>query len=218
MKKIDRSKSGRATGVLVEPQTNNREKKRSILIESLIQSVAENGWEETTLEKIGAKHGMTRAHVAYYFEGREEMLLAAIKLVAQTAQALTVERLETALGWKKQLEAIVQGAIDWTVQHPDQAKVFLLFYYLGSLSENYRGLQTQIRNAGVDRIVPILANSPIGELPPKRIRVLAKKIQNQITGTLVDFSVTHSDLTQGELQKTLFETVLGLVRAETEDV
>jgi AcrR family transcriptional regulator len=218
VKKIDRSKSGRATGVLVEPQTNNREKKRSILIESLIQSVAENGWEETTLEKIGAKHGMTRAHVAYYFEGREEMLLAAIKLVAQTAQALTVERLETALGWKKQLEAIVQGAIDWTVQHPDQAKVFLLFYYLGSLSENYRGLQTQIRNAGVDRIVPILANSPIGELPPKRIRVLAKKIQNQITGTLVDFSVTHSDLTQGELQKTLFETVLGLVRAETEDV
>lgn len=207
MKKID-----------VEPQTNNREKKRSILIESLIQSVAENGWEETTLEKIGAKHGMTRAHVAYYFEGREEMLLAAIKLVAQTAQALTVERLETALGWKKQLEAIVQGAIDWTVQHPDQAKVFLLFCYLGSLSENYRGLQTQIRNAGVDRIVSILANSPIGELPPKRIRVLAKKIQNQITGTLVDFSVTHSDLTQGELQKTLFETVLGLVRAETEDV
>jgi AcrR family transcriptional regulator len=107
---------------------------------------------ETTLEKIGAKHGMTRAHVAYYFEGREEMLLAAIKLVAQTAQALTVERLETALGWK-QLEAIVQGAIDWTVQHPDQAKVFLLFYYLGARPKIIVDLQKHNRNACVDRIV-----------------------------------------------------------------
>ena len=215
MKKNDRSTSGRASGLFVEPQTNNREKKRAVLIESLIQSISENGWEETTLEKIGAKHGMTRAHVAYYFQGREEMLLAAIKLVASTAQAITVDRLAKALGWKKQLEAIVKGAIDWTIQHPDQAKVFLLFYYLGSLSDSYRSLQTQIRNAGVDRIVSILANSPIGELTPKKNRVMAKKIQNQITGTLIDFSVTHSDLTQGELQKTLFETVLGLVQAET---
>jgi AcrR family transcriptional regulator len=216
-KNVSQASGRKANHPHQEQPPSKREVKRAILIQSLIHSIAENGWEQTTLEKVGAQHGMTRAHVAYYFQGREEMLLAAIRLVASTAQALTVARVEKALGWKNQLEAVVQGAIDWLKQYPEQAKVFLLFYYLGSLSEDYRSLQTQIRNAGLDRIVSILSNASTRNLSAKKIQKLAKKIQNQITGTLVDFTVTHSDLSLAEVQKTLFETILALVQAETQD-
>lgn len=192
---------------------SKRDLKRDKLIQAVIQSIAKNGWEETTLERIGLRFKMTRAHVAYYFEGRDEMLFAATRLVTKTAQQLTIQRVQNATGWEEQLQAVVDGALDWLEKHREHAAVFLLSYHLAAISRPYRKLHTEIRNAGSVRIQQILENSELS-LSDSQLVKLSKRIQNQITGAIVDAVVTEFTQPFSVFREELASSVLSLAREE----
>lgn len=190
-------------------EISKRDQRKIDLLKAVIRLISEEGWEATTLDKIGRKFGMRRSHVAYYFEGRDEMLLEAIRYVAATAQACTLARFGKAAPGEE-LRAVVDGAVDWAETHPDQGSVFLLFYHLGAHKKLYRALQTEIRAVGVQRIQEILKKTK-PRLSDKNRLVLSKRVQNLITGCLIDFAVTNHSLSFSQLRKEINESVVSLV-------
>ncbi len=192
---------------------SKKELRRAEIILSVIESIAKEGFEQTTLDKIGKRFGMRRSHVAYYFSGREEMLLASMKHVAMTAQAMTMERVAKAKNPAEGLKAIVDGAVDWIKDYPDHSSVLMLFYQMCTHNSEFRKLQRELRAVGCKRLETILVKYlSTTKQDPREISWIAKQIQNLITGCLLDFSVSNSSFSFPQLKKSILTAVEDLIR------
>src|SRR4051812_14616152 len=99
------------------------EKKKVQLTERAIEIIANEAIDALTYDRLGEKLGMTRSHVNYYFSSTLEILEACVRYGIIIGQNLTMKRLNAAKGWKQQLLAIADGAVDWIEAHPDQVRV-----------------------------------------------------------------------------------------------
>lgn len=62
------------------------------------------------------------------------------------------EALERAEGPRESILQHFHGNLEWATGHPDQASVILLLYYHATVSSEFRGLYSEIRNNAVTRI------------------------------------------------------------------
>jgi len=183
--------------------------RRIEIIEGAIDCIASIGIEDTSFESIGKKIKMIRAHVAYYYPDRDDIIEAAIKFVVSTVQNYTVEAVKAARTPRERLDGFVHGTFDWIKNHPEHASVILLLYYYSSYHKKFRKLHHEIRTLGVERIAAIVAEI----LPKKKASVpqAAKLVQSILTGHLVDFTTTESKLDIEEVRKKTLSEISSLM-------
>jgi AcrR family transcriptional regulator len=173
------------------------EKQRLRMIEAAIECINDFGIDQTNYEAIGKRLGVGRAHVAYYFKSKNDIIEAVLKYFAATAQSVTVElvrRRENA-DWKEQILAVVDGAFDWAKQHPSQVPILMLLYYLSTQNEKFREYNHAIREAGANRLEALITSAmesrKISRRSADQIRKLAYNIQALINGNLVSCFATN---------------------------
>ncbi len=160
------------------------------IIEAAIECVATEGIEHTSFEAIGKRLDIGRAHVAYYFPNRSDLIEATFKFAIGTGQTFSVENLKAAHPSRNPLEAFVNGTFEWFHTFPNHARVFLLLYYLASYDKKLRKLHDEIRATGAARIAAAL-EPMISKNHKKDVPELAKLVQAILTGYLVEFFSTH---------------------------
>lgn len=181
------------------------------ILEGAIETIANEGVERLSFESLGKKLNMRRAHVAYYFPDRDEIVLAAIKLVVATVQSFTVERVKLAASDEERLVAFVEGTFKWAETYPKHPPVILLLYYYSSHDKRYRKLHDEARRLGAERIEAIVR--PL--LPPARRRhagAAAKLVQAILTGHLLDHYTTEPRLSLERLEERTLRDVRAAVK------
>lgn len=170
------------------------------IMEGAIEIIASDGVENLSFESLGKRLKMGRAHVAYYFPDRDELVLSTIKLVVATVQSFTVERVKHAADAPGRLTAFVEATFDWMESYPRHASAILLLYYYASYDRRYRELHDEIRRLGAKRIEAIVK----AILPPAKKRssmAAAKLVQSILTGHLLDHVTTHASQPLGRLRE-----------------
>ena len=77
--------------------TTKRQQKRADIARSAIQPLSELGMRNVTLTDLGRKLGMSGAHLLYYFESKNDLGMAALRMVEQDWQALLAGTLRYAV-------------------------------------------------------------------------------------------------------------------------
>jgi AcrR family transcriptional regulator len=184
--------------------------RRVAIIEAALDCIAAQGIESLSFESLGQRLGMQRAHVAYYFPERDDIIEAAIKFVVSTAQTFTIEAIKEATNDRGRLQAYVSGAFDWLETFPKHGPTILLFYYYTCFNRKYRRMHDEVREMGAERLIGIL--KPIVPVAKHTaLRPLAIRIQNLITGNLVYFTTTNTPMSLRELgERTLHDVEAAL--------
>jgi len=182
------------------------ERRRLQIIEKSISELATSGLDSTTHESLAKACGISRALVQHYFPDRDELFLIAFRFVRAKFQKLCVDELIKQSSPQDQLKIYIEMACSWPKLAPQDAKVWLLFYYYSGIKIKYRRLNTELVNQGHARISALLEEGAKArgiKLTQPNIR--AKLIQNAITSYYLSALTEEQN---GEMkEKMFFETV-----------
>lgn len=176
-------------------------KKKEIIL-ATIDCIAELGVEHTTYEAIAQRINTRRAHVAYYFKDKKQLVIACVRYIIGNYQQVLLENLKNAKGGQGLLMAYIEGPFLWARQYPPQLSVMLLFYYMCLVRPELKKLHEKIRSGGMERIQFILVNHM--NFSAQDAGILAKMIQNMISGSIIDAVTTtgrNLDLALEDLKK-----------------
>lgn len=178
--------------------------RRISILEAAIEALSEVGVEKTTLEEVGRRASMTKAHVAYYFKNREELVEATIRLAVTHAQTYTVKRVQENPKGQSLVAAIAQGTLDWFAKNPKHRAILLLLYYYASFEPKYRQLHDEIRRLGAERLDAIVQKE-FPKLPKPARWAFVKEVQSLLTGHLLEFATTTHDESTAKLEKKVMQ-------------
>lgn len=180
------------------------------LLESTIDCIASIGVESITLEELGKRTGMTKAHVAYHFKSCRLLVEAAVKFVISTGQSETVAKVSVAKEPRDKLIAFVNATFEWLEKFPKHSSVMLLFYYYANTQLEYRALHTEVREFGAKRLAAILGFMGVPGTPSGHYRC-AKLVQGILTGSIINtVTITHRDSWES-VRKSTLRDILRLV-------
>lgn len=187
-----------------------RDVRRAIIVEAAIDCIATLGVENTSFEAIGKKAGMLKAHVAYYFPNRDDLIEEVIKFSVSSVQAMSVEGMKAETDPEQKLAAFITATFRWRDQFPKQSSVILLLYYYASFRRPYQKIHDRIRSLGAERIRAALSlQAAFRGAPQAFLHDTSKLIQSILTGNLIDFITTTPQLQLEEVR----DKTLGQVEA-----
>ncbi len=184
--------------------------KKMEIILAAIECIATIGFEKTTYEAIAQKIDTRRAHVAYHFKDKADIFEACVKYIMASYQQTSIKRIEEAKDGLEMLVNYAEAPFLWAEENPEQLSVMLLFYYLCTVDPKYKELHTTIRSGGVERIQYILTNQLTKKIPVKEAAVMAKTIQNLVSGTIMDVTTT-GNRTLKEAKQLVKQQVLRII-------
>jgi len=170
------------------PKVASKSEKRKIqIIEKTIQQLATTGVESMSYESVAEACGATRALIRHYFPDWDELILLVMRFVRAKFQKLCIDAIQTQTQSRDQLKIYIETACSWSRHSPQDARVWLLFYYQCGINKKYRQLNSELVSQGHIRITALLK-----EIGPKKSRIAeqtyaarAKLIQNAITSYFV---------------------------------
>ena len=103
--------------------------RRADLIAATMRCIAENGFADTTVERICAEAGVSRGLISHYFDGKSDLLLETYRLIAGELAAETRRAArERGNDPLEKLRAVVEVSFRPPVFDPDRAAVWLAFW------------------------------------------------------------------------------------------
>jgi transcriptional repressor BetI len=118
--------------------------RRRQLIEATIASIYEDGLADTTVSRISARAGISPGLVHHYFENKDALLEATLRMLATQVHRSTVERLVWARGPRERLVAIIQSWLSPDQLTPAAITAWLSFWAL---------VKTQPRLRRIKRVI-----------------------------------------------------------------
>ena len=198
---------------IAEFKPNKADLRRSIILNAVIDCLAEDGIHNLTSLNISARTKMLRSHVNYYFPNQEKMLAAAMQFVVVTGQEITVAFLAAATHPQERLLAHTRATFTWFERYPKHAAVMLLLNYYGAVIPAYRRLNQQIRAAGEARIEAILASGKLKRgVSKKQVAEVARAIRGYLLGVLTHATTSDPPVNYENQCRSAERTVLFLTK------
>jgi len=156
------------------------ERKKAEILARSIGILAEEGLDALSYDRLSKALNISKSHVAYHFPSLSSLLMKATEFITASAQSYVVQELSHSGAGMERLEAYVRGNFVWLKEQEQQAKVFLIFYYLASQQKEFADFNLKIRNASRERISAILSECKISE-PVLRAK-MAQMVLDLVTG------------------------------------
>lgn len=172
---------------LFEFEESKSQKQRVKIVEAAIKSFALNGIEKTTYTSLAKDCGISRPLIHHYFPTLDSLFLLAARYVRQTLLECALEGLtRNSANEKKQLDGYIEGCFNWLKLFPLQAKFWMLYYYQAALDDDAHAENSQLVEAGHQRIRSIIeSGKKKGLFSFSNSHETAKMIQVLITGGFV---------------------------------
>ncbi|NLT07546.1 MAG: TetR family transcriptional regulator [Solirubrobacterales bacterium] len=130
---------------------------RDRLLRAMARTVAEFGYQETTVRRLLARAGLSRRTYYELFEDKEECFLAAYDEVAEHVMALVEEAFAAGDGPEDRIERALRAYLGFWAQEPDIARMCVVEVLAAGPAARAR------RAAATDRFAELLAE-PLLEL------------------------------------------------------
>ena len=107
------------------------------LIEATISTIADSGLSHLTMAKVAARAGLSTGIVNFYFKSKKQLLLTALKHLADEYINVVTEHLATAHNTEQRLLAYVNASFDQRVFAKDKIAVWHAFWSESQAREEY---------------------------------------------------------------------------------
>lgn len=168
-------------------------RKISILQAGLDLLVTE-GVDAVNYERIGKKTKMLRAHVAYYFSDKKDILRDIFKMVTETGQLEIVESIQNA---KEPMEVLLGGAagvFQWAKKYPAHAQAHIHLLGLATHDPYFRDLHNTIRLGAIQRQKALIESTGLKVKGGLTAEEAAASMVSALVGTLSLYFSTTSKL------------------------
>jgi AcrR family transcriptional regulator len=102
---------------------SSTETERDRVVEGFIETVADLGYNSTSLEAILARTGIDEETFHRHFAGKEECFLAAWDYVTARARPQALAAFESRDTWVEQMRAVGEALYDYATKHPAHARI-----------------------------------------------------------------------------------------------
>jgi AcrR family transcriptional regulator len=201
---------------LFHPEPSRAQRQQIKIIETAINSFAENGLEKTTYASLARDCDISRPLVHHYFPNLEDLFLMAAKYARSTLHNLTTEGLHAGEPHPRvMLHGYIEGHLKWLRLFPNQVKFWLLFAYQCSLNGSDRKENTSHVTMGHLRIQSLLlAGRDKCGWKFDDVEAAAKSIQILINGMLLSVQTEDGYLSFSRASKLIIECAEKLLSAK----
>lgn len=160
---------------------------RDRLVAGMIATVAEKGYQETTVSHISAAAGVSRRTFYTYFSSKEDCYLATYEIVARHLAEASSAAGEGERSWGGRVRAEIAGAMELFSANPDLVRFYLMAPPRAgqAIAERYR--------LGAQRVLAQLAAGA-----PARAKRPNADVLNAISGGMAALIVRKVEAGEGE--------------------
>jgi AcrR family transcriptional regulator len=167
-------------------------RKKLSIIDSAIKIISTKGIESCSFEKIGVDLGLTKANVAYYFDGKDDLLLTVSKWIAGHARHFASRLVTEEKDPRAMLRAYINATYRWLDEHPHHASVMIYFLSVCTTDRIYMELNQDIRRSAVERVYLLLRLICKRASSDRELQVLAGQISSLLVGSIVNAVTTDN--------------------------
>lgn len=163
---------------IVVKRTRIEDLRRTELIAAAHRVFMTHGLSGLTTARICAEAGMSPGILAYYFNGKEDVLFAMVRLNNRLLVEDIVVRLNAAHSRWDRLLAIVEGNFPAKVYSPNVANAWLSVIAVSAKNPRYAKLQTLFYRRLRSNLVSVFKS----HLPSDRVASIAQVVSSMIDG------------------------------------
>lgn len=163
---------------IVVKRTRIEDLRRAELIAAAHRVFMVHGLPGMTTARICAEAGMSPGILSYYFNGKEDVLFAMVRMNNRLLLEDVVARLNAAKTRWDRLLAILEGNFPVTVYEPNVANAWLSVVAASAKNPRYAKLQTLFYRRLRSNLTSVFA----GHLPPNRVAMIAQAVSSMIDG------------------------------------
>lgn len=179
------------------------------ILTGAIAAYSKYGIDQTTYAKIAQEAGVSRPLVIHYFPEYQDLFLNCIQYIRFQMQHFVIGEMKSTEAPEQLLQEYIAASIRWAQVYQQQAQLWLLYYFKCATQKDYKDLNTKIVQVGTQRIVG-LCKGINSKLSAAQSKLIAKQIQNLITGSIV--SSVSENLDGKALSKNVIKYSLVLIK------
>ncbi len=196
-----------------KPKLSAGQKKQAILRAS-IEILSEKGPHAFKNSEVAKRAKIDQPLISYYFPNFEALFAGVVQIVLEDLRVAMINAIEAGgEDPERALANYMVSPLRWTVRSPELQTIWLYFYTLIPINKDMKGLNSQIRKVGRERIqlliYKILEERNCRLSPKYTVATLAYSIQSIITGYLTMQVTEDSNLEQ--MEKLSFQNALDLI-------
>lgn len=160
------------------------------ILKAAFELMAKNGVAGVTIQDVAKRAKTSHPLVTYHFDDMDLLYIGVLKQILEEMRGATVAVLEMSHpNQKALLKAYTQVLFYWGKKNQAKMRLWIYFYYLASVHDDFRQFNDEIRKVGRARILSILTKGmALGEFPKtdeKGLDDLSINIQALLTGHLI---------------------------------
>jgi AcrR family transcriptional regulator len=113
--------------VTPRPAPAHRPSRRGEIIEAAVRVFGREGFAAATIADVADACGMVPAAVYYHFDGKDDLLAAAVQATADAMNEVVAARRDPEAPFEERLAGVVREVFEWADAHPDEAQLFYLW-------------------------------------------------------------------------------------------
>lgn len=172
------------------PKVGMQPIRRQQLIDATISSIHRHGFQETTVQRIGAEAGLSPGIIHHYFGGKEALLEATMRWLLEELRLDLLRRLEGATTPRQRIDAVLSANFDPIQFRPDVLAAWLSFWSQASFTPALARLRTIYTRRALSNL-----SAPLGRLVPRETaRHIAITLVALIDGFWLRAALGDSDI------------------------
>ncbi len=164
--------------------------RRGQLIAATIAAIREDGLGEATLARISARAGLSTGLVNHYFDGKTDLLEAALRWLASALRQSVVARLSAARDPRERVLAVIDGNLSPEQFAPEAIAVWLAFWAEVRVEPRFARIQRVINRRLYDNLLHALRKLA----PEERARRIADGLAALIDGLWLRCALTEGGI------------------------
>lgn len=176
--------------------------RRRQLSELAVEVIAERGYQQTTLEEIARRAGVTKGAIHYYFRSKQDLIQATIRWISERAHAYFVPRVEACSTTPEKLVAFISASFEYMAQNRSYHVALLDLWGSYKTQEEKKALhENEYRHDRRWLAEMIQAGVAQGELACAAPESLATLVLAMVDGVMVQWVFDEESVDLGQCQR-----------------
>ncbi|MGI4993242.1 TetR/AcrR family transcriptional regulator [Halobacteriovorax sp. GFR7] len=140
-------------------ETPKGEKRKTAIIETAIDQMAQKGIDGASFQKIANTLGVSQSAVFHYFKNKSELFLGVLEYIVSKNHARVISTIceeDTSL---TRLKKHCLANFQWLIDRPNEAKTILYLYYRASIDQKVSQTAANLIHTGRKRIIDLVRSA-----------------------------------------------------------
>lgn len=164
------------------------EARRKQIIDAAVSTIAEQGYNNASLNSIAERIDVTRGVISYHFDGRDDLINATIQSILGKLRSYRQERVEATEGSWNKIQVFIRSNIDFIKTYPDHIIAMIELWGNFVSIEVKSSFNAELYDPTRDYLEAILlTGQESGELMEFNARTISSLVQGAVDGVMLQW-------------------------------